>query len=94
MGAKKKKPVQENEVKVKVKNYDLLEVVTDSIEELPPEVIQVRKSRALEDYRIVTKDPHQWAYIEGPDVPKSLSGAYTSYIKAEQALADWKRTQV
>jgi hypothetical protein len=94
MGAKKKKPVTPNTVDVKVKNFDLLEIVTDQIEELPAEVIQVRKSRALEDYHIVTKDPHQWAYIEGPDVPPKLSGAYTSYIKAEQALADWKRTQV
>lgn len=93
MPAKKKK-LAPNTVDVKVKNYELLEVVTDQIEELPADVRQVRKSRALEEYRIVTKDPHQWAYIEGPDVPPKLSGAYTSHIKAEQALADWKRTQV
>lgn len=92
--AGKKKKIAPNTVEVKVKNYDLLEVVTDQIEELPSEVIQVRKSRALEDYHIVTKDPHQWAYIEGPDVPPRLQGAYTSYIKAEQALAEWKRQQV
>lgn len=93
----KKKPLgidqtpDANKISVKVKNTELLKIVTEEMDDLPEDVVQVRESQADAEYRIITKNPHGWAYITGPDVPDHLRGAYTSFILAEQALQNWFR---
>jgi hypothetical protein len=82
-------PSASNHVVVKVKNTELLKIVTNEMDDLPADVVQVRESQQAADYKIVTKNPHGYAYITGPDVPKELHGAFTSYILAEEALKRW-----
>lgn len=89
---KKRKETNPNEIHDLTKGKVLtreLEVITHTIEDLDPEIIQVRK--VTDEYRIVTKDPHGYSYIEGPDLPGRLSGAYTTYLLAAQALANYKK---
>lgn len=71
----------------KEKVYDPLEVITEKYDDLPEDVIQIRKSEG--DYKIITKDPHGYSYIEGPKLPDHLKGAFTTYMLADQALKNW-----
>jgi hypothetical protein len=87
-----KEPVTPNEtIDMRGKEYEPLEVVTGEIEDLEPDVIQVRKYDLSPKYTIVTRDPHGYSYIEGPNIPHKISGAYTSFMQARSALDDWLR---
>lgn len=88
--ARKKKETTPNEVHDMTKGKILtkeLPVITDTFEELEEDIIQVRK--ATEKYNIVTRDPHGYSYIEGPNLPNELKGAYTTYALAAIALTNY-----
>jgi hypothetical protein len=88
-----KKKVKEENVIVDMRNPRLIEkeplkVITEDIEDLDEDVIQVREY-TNDKYLIVTRDPHGFSYIEGPGLPANLKNAYTSYMLAKQALDVW-----
>ena len=71
------------------KEYEPLEDVTGEYEDLAEDVIRIRKSDTSDKYVIVTRDPHGYSYIEGPNLPGRLQGAYTSYMLAKGFLDSW-----
>lgn len=65
--------------------------ITENFEELEADVISV--TEATEKYNIVAKDPYHHCFIEGPNLPASLQGAYTTYTAAKTALDEWLATK-
>lgn len=94
----KKTPVVENEVEdmrkykgKKPKITDYPKDITETFEEIEEDVISVKEGTG--SYNIVFKDPYHHAYIEGPGLPKELTGSYTTFEKAKTALDNWLLTK-
>lgn len=91
----RKKPLIENEVedmrKYKGKKPKITEYpkdISETFDELEEDVIAVKEGSGK--YHIVTKDPHHYAFIEPKSgLPIELTGAYTTYTQAKQALDLW-----
>lgn len=90
MAAKKKPSKNANELVDLTKGKVLtreLEDITDTFEDVAEDIIRIRK--VTEDYRVVTKEPHGYSYIEGPKLPERLRGAYTNYNLAAVELSNY-----
>lgn len=91
MAAKKKKTDNPNEVIDLSKNKvatEYLKVITEDYEDVEEDVITIREYDKDPKFTIVTKDPHGYSYITSDKnkVPAELSGAYTTFILAKNAL--------
>lgn len=93
----KKLPVIENEVedmrKYKGKKPKITEYPINITENFEVEEDVIAVIQGTDKYNIVTKDPYHYAYIEGPNLPVSMQGAYTTYAQAKQALDMWLSTK-
>lgn len=91
----RKAPVNENIVvdqrkstmKKKEKKTEYPVDLTDTVEELEEGVISIKEGTA--EYVIEARDPYHHCFIVGPDVPRHMKGAYTTYSAAKAALDDW-----
>ena len=94
MAAKKRKETTPNEIVDLTKGKMLtkeLEDITDTYEDLTEDIIRVRK--LTDQYRVVTKEPHGYSYIEGPNLPERLQGAYTNFNLAGVELANFLKNK-